>query len=152
MKSLWCPLSSSIKLPTLSTQDDRWKFAFGCIGVAGIGLAAEALIWFRRRLQQQKEGKGQRRRKNSRLLDILVESALYCGSILLGYAAMLVAMTYSVELFACVCAGLVIGHAAFNSSAPVGETADPCCAATQNQVRETTIWTIQNSCQGFFKP
>ena len=60
---------------------------------------------------------------------------------MLGYLAMLVAMTYSVELFLCVVAGLVIGHGAFNLGTPVGETVDPCCAsqniATKNVEMET---------------
>ena len=50
-------------------------------------------------------------------------------NILSGYLAMLVAMTYSVELFLCMVAGLVAGHAIFNSGAAVGESVDPCCAS-----------------------
>ena len=49
-----------------------------------------------------------------------------------GYLAMLVAMTYSVELFLCMVAGLVAGHAIFNSEAAVGESVDPCCASQRD--------------------
>jgi len=52
--------------------------------------------------------------------------ALNIGS---GYLAMLVAMTYSVELFICMVLGLVMGHAIFNTEAAVGESVDPCCAS-----------------------
>jgi len=47
---------------------------------------------------------------------------------------MLVAMTYSVELFICMVIGLVAGHAFFNSEAPVGESVDPCCASQREQL------------------
>ena len=40
-----------------------------------------------------------------------------------GYLAMLVAMTYSVELFICMVIGLVLGHAIFNT----GKTLTSCC-------------------------
>ena len=57
---------------------------------------------------------------------------LFGLNLVLGYLAMLVAMTYSVELFLCVVLGLMAGHAFFNVKQPVGETIDPCCAASQN--------------------
>jgi hypothetical protein len=56
-------------------------------------------------------------------------------NLFLGYLAMLVAMTYSVELFLCVLVGIVAGHAVFNLGTPVGETIDPCCAS-QNVAKE----------------
>ena len=46
-----------------------------------------------------------------------------------GYLAMLVAMTYSIELFACVVLGLCLGHLVFNTKSAVGESIDPCCAS-----------------------
>ena len=74
-------------------------------------------------------------------VSIVLLFALNIGS---GYLAMLVAMTYSVELFICMVIGLVMGHAIFNtgntydmspdfilhlSEAAVGESVDPCCAS-----------------------
>ena len=44
---------------------------------------------------------------------------------------MLVAMTYSIELFICVVIGLCIGHLVFNTKSAVGESVDPCCASQQ---------------------
>merc|ERR1719159_2033697 len=55
--------------------------------------------------------------------------ALFGLNIASGYFAMLVAMTYSVELFICMILGLVIGHGIFNTGAAVGESVDPCCAS-----------------------
>ena len=40
---------------------------------------------------------------------------MYGVNVTSGYFAMLVAMTYSVELFSCMIVGLVLGHALFNS-------------------------------------
>ena len=51
---------------------------------------------------------------------------------------MLVAMTYSVELFSCVVIGLMVGHAVFNIRQTVGESIDPCCAPSQNNTSTTT--------------
>jgi hypothetical protein len=59
---------------------------------------------------------------------ILVIS-LFGVNLILGYLAMLVAMTYSVELFLCVVAGLILGHGLLNSHMPIGESIDPCCAS-----------------------
>ena len=74
--------------------------------------------------------------------------SIFALSLMLGYLAMLVAMTYSVELFLCVVAGLVIGHGAFNLGTPVGETVDPCCAsqniATKNTAAKSEIQTAFN--------
>merc|ERR1712029_472405 len=58
--------------------------------------------------------------------------ALFGVNIASGYFAMLVAMTYSVELFICMIVGLVIGHGIFNTGAVVGESVDPCCASQRD--------------------
>merc|ERR1719330_2122830 len=59
---------------------------------------------------------------------------LFGVNIASGYFAMLVAMTYSVELFICMILGLVIGHGIFNTGAAVGESVDPCCASQRDHV------------------
>jgi hypothetical protein len=104
--------------------DTRVKFLFGCLGCILLGIFVEGLLCFRRLLQ-------------SRKILRLMSSPLRRGSIIVlfgfniaaGYLAMLVAMTYSVELFICMVVGLVMGHAIFNTSAPIGESVDPCCAS-----------------------
>ena len=57
---------------------------------------------------------------------------LFGLNLVLGYLAMLVAMTYSIELFICVVIGLMVGHFIFNTKSVIGESVDPCCAS-QNQ-------------------
>merc|ERR1719483_310147 len=59
---------------------------------------------------------------------------LFALNIASGYLAMLVAMTYSMELFICMVVGLVLGHAIFNTEAPVGESVDPCCASQRENL------------------
>merc|ERR1719481_1332373 len=104
--------------------NSREKFAIGCVGVIFLGIAIEAMLCLRRLLQS---GKVLRRLRGlSRRGAIILLFALNIAS---GYLAMLVAMTYSVELFICMVVGLVAGHALFNSEAPVGESVDPCCAS-----------------------
>jgi hypothetical protein len=53
--------------------------------------------------------------------------SLYFIQVTLGYVAMLVAMTYQVELFLAVVIGLTAGHGIFNLRARVAESADACC-------------------------
>jgi len=104
--------------------DTPFKFAMGCIGVIILGIGVEGLLCFRRLLQS---------RKILRVISSPVRRggiiALFGFNIAFGYLAMLVAMTYSIELFICMVIGLVIGHGIFNTTAPVGETVDPCCAS-----------------------
>ena len=53
---------------------------------------------------------------------------LYAVQVSAGYILMLISMTYHSVLFTGVVAGLVIGHAAFNASAPPsGGGASACC-------------------------
>jgi len=109
--------------------NSREKFAIGCVGVIFLGIAIEAMLCLRRLLQS---GKVLRRLRGlSRRGAIIFLFALNIAS---GYLAMLVAMTYSVELFICMVVGLVAGHAFFNSEAPVGESVDPCCASQREEL------------------
>jgi len=104
--------------------NSREKFGIGCVGVIFLGIAIEAMLCLRRLLQSRRILP--RLRGVSRRASIIFLFALNIAS---GYLAMLVAMTYSVELFICMVVGLVAGHAFFNSEAPVGESVDPCCAS-----------------------
>jgi len=109
------------------TLDSRLKFGVGCVGVIILGIFVEFLLYVRRRLQ----GRGFCRwlRNPWRKAGIIL---LFTLNLVSGYLAMLVAMTYSVELFLCMVVGLVGGHAMFNSSAAVGESVDPCCATQRS--------------------
>ena len=108
--------------------DSAGKFAAGCIGVFILGFGIEALIFFRRKIVNRKR----------LFLNIplpvrkIIVISLFGLNLVLGYFAMLVAMTYSVELFICVVVGVILGHALLNSHTPVGETIDPCCASQNN--------------------
>ena len=59
---------------------------------------------------------------------------------------MLVAMTYSIELFTCVVIGLCLGHFVFNTKSAVGESIDPCCASQQGPPT-TSIMAVSNNLQ-----
>ena len=60
-----------------------------------------------------------------------------------GYFLMLIAMTYQVELFLAVVFGLGVGHTAFNTKAPVGESVDACCVQ-EVQVQVTATRTASS--------
>jgi hypothetical protein len=101
------------------------KFAAACLGVFVLGFCIEALITLRRKIVNRKRIFVNIPLPARKGLVIF----LFGVNLILGYLAMLVAMTYSVELFLCVVAGLILGHAIFNSHMPIGETIDPCCAS-----------------------
>ena len=109
--------------------DTRTKFAFACLGSCAMGAAVELLTKTRRELraaplpqQQQQQQQQQQRKRSAAML------SLYGVQVVLGYALMLVIMTYNAELFLCGVAGLIIGHAAWNLDAPVAGKTDACCA------------------------
>jgi hypothetical protein len=126
------------------TLDTPFKFAVGCLGVAALGFLIEALICFRRQISRRKIRILYRITAASRRLLLAFCFGL---NLVLGYLAMLVAMTYSVELFFSVVVGLVAGHVVFNSGSAVGETVDPCCASQNDVVkskRENSSIIINN--------
>ncbi|KAF4695737.1 hypothetical protein FOZ60_003748 [Perkinsus olseni] len=102
--------------------DTAWKFALGCIGVLFLGMLVEGILWARRRYL------GYIRNKWAHAI---IGALAFGISVSIAYLAMLVVMTYSCELFLCLCAGLVIGHFVFgNVRQRIGESADPCCGDT----------------------
>jgi hypothetical protein len=113
------------------TLDSQIKFWTACFGVMALGFGIEALIALRRTIS---------RRRNQRLnlrgagTHRCVVVACFALNLIIGYLAMLVVMTYSIELFSSVIIGLIIGHAFFNWNTAVGESVDPCCATSQNDV------------------
>jgi len=114
------------------TLDSRLKFSFACIGVMLLGILVEFNIFVRRKLTTRRRISAYLRATTPSIRR-LASIFLFGFNLFLGYLAMLVAMTYSIELFMCVILGLMIGHAAFNMRQPVGETIDPCCAPSQDQ-------------------
>ena len=112
--------------------DSRLKFAFGCIGVIILGMMVEACIAIRRKLGSPSKRRFVRLLRSKPSIQFILSFLLFGVNLGLGYMAMLVAMTYSLELFLCVVLGIMIGHAIFNMKQPVGESIDPCCAPSQN--------------------
>jgi hypothetical protein len=101
------------------------KFAFGCIGVFVLGLIIECAIKYRRYVTNDV------RFTKSWTRELAVTS-LFGLNVMLGYLAMLAAMTFNVELFISTVMGIAVGHSVFaNSKQPVRETADPCCVTTE---------------------
>merc|ERR1711916_139557 len=76
--------------------DTRWKFALACIGVVLMGMSTQGLIAFRVVVQ--------RLTRKSRVAD----SLMFGANVSLGWAMMLVAMTFSTELFLCAVLDLVV--------------------------------------------
>jgi len=97
--------------------DTRLKFVMGCVSVFLLGALIEYCTSLRRELFKQKLS---RRREVFAL-------CLHCVQLALAYLVMLAAMTYSVELFIMVLAGLTVGHGLFNLRAPPPLSTDPCC-------------------------
>jgi hypothetical protein len=101
------------------TLDTTIKYVFACIGVFLLGIFIELLTMIRRRLH--KEFKWSRGRDIAMII-------IHSMQVVMSYFIMLVAMTYSVELFCMVCCGLIVGYVVFNLSAPPVDNTDPCCA------------------------
>merc|ERR1712179_407594 len=96
--------------------DTTEKFIIACAGVIIFGVSIEGLLCLRRNVQSRKillRISGPMRR----ILTIL----LFGVNVASGYLAILVAMTYSGELFMCMVMGLLLGHGIFNTSAEVAE-------------------------------
>ncbi|KAF4690267.1 hypothetical protein FOZ60_000424 [Perkinsus olseni] len=90
------------------SAENPCKFAMGCIGVLLLGMLVEGLLAARRRYL------GYVRRP---LMKSLVGALAFGVSVSIAYLAMLVVMTYSCELFICLCVGLAIGHFLFGNDA-----------------------------------
>jgi hypothetical protein len=99
------------------TLDSKLKFGFACVGVFLFGVLVQYLSKLRREL-----GKLKVTLRNNTLIVVV-----HGVQIVFGYFAMLVAMTYSIELFSMICAGLFVGFALFNVQALAAEAIDPCC-------------------------
>ncbi len=106
------------------TLDNETKFAFGCLGVLLLGIFIQFLT--KLRFDVNKKNK-----KSPSVNGNVVELSLYSTQVVLSYFAMLIAMTYSVELFVMVCVGLIIGFAIFNLSLPPSESTEACCSANE---------------------
>lgn len=111
--------------------DSALKFALACITVVLMGIATQGLIALRPIVQQRTSGM-------SSLSIRSVESIMFGLQVTLGWFMMLVAMTFSTELFCSATGGLIAGHFVF---AEVGSTkvlGTPCCNAVSNRKAPTS--------------
>lgn len=101
------------------TLDSNGKFVAAMSGVLLLGVFAEWLPRYKRKMYgKMKPG----------AIRLVVISALHMTQLSIGYACMLAAMTYSLELFLCLVAGLTIGFTLFTAKNEVPAlNADPCC-------------------------
>lgn len=106
------------------TLNTRWKFACGCLVTMFLGFLIEFMIYLRRRVSRKVHGKYRK----------LCMIGCFGVNLFLGYLAMLVVMTYSLELFLCTIFGIIIGHFVFNIQEPVTQSIDPCCAAHEDHL------------------
>ncbi|CAD7961879.1 unnamed protein product [Amoebophrya sp. A25] len=114
--------------------DSWWKFLLGFLFIVSFGIATEFVVSVRRNADPDlRTFKGK-----------AYKVSLFAGNMFIGYLVMLITMTYSVELFLAVIIGLGIGHFAFNSQAPVGESVTACCAGRNNpQTLRQTLFALQ---------
>ena len=130
----FAPADCIILLFTEWRLDTAAKFWLAILGTVALGVAGEALTWFRRNRMSSaaalaRPGQlGQLvrwlRRGPARWRAAM--ATLFVVQATLGYFLMLVAMTYQGELFIAVILGLGLGHAAFNVGAPVRESTGAC--------------------------
>ena len=128
------------------TLDSAGKFAAACLGVLVTAVAVQYLQLLRGRAKSLAADPTRRR---------LVKIALFSVQLLLSYFLMLVAMTYSAELFSMVIVGLSIGYALFHSAEKKGgagagaggETeisAEPCCPEAYENFDDDVIIPINS--------
>jgi len=108
------------------TLDSEGKFAAAVIGTFLLAILVELLTYIRREkvAASPKLLRLPRRRR-------AVMGALYLTQVTFGYFLMLIAMTYSAELFIAVILGLFVGHVVFNIDAPVAEGVEKCCVQAE---------------------
>jgi hypothetical protein len=101
------------------TLDSQLKFALGCVGTFLASMAIPFMTYLRQQL-----------RKGHTKYQVVFSSALtlflYGLQVTLSYFVMLAAMTYSVEIFTMVCAGLTLGYGVFNLDT-TPSSVEPCC-------------------------
>jgi hypothetical protein len=115
-KSMWSDDVGCVVLFNSSwVLNSRFKFLIAFLGIFVMGTLSEGLLQIRREL----------RRKSTSPAWLF--TGLYVAHITVGYTLMLVAMTYSVELFLAVILGLGTGHHFLNKEQVVTDRPDPCC-------------------------
>jgi len=113
------------------TIESPLAFYLAFVGVVLLGVVTELLTYLRR-------GRWSATRLGHGRLGTAATVFLFAVQTTLAYALMLIAMTYSVQLFLAVILGLAVGHAIFNVGAPVPASADPCCIENVGEPTKVT--------------
>lgn len=106
--------------------DSAFKFAVACFAVALMGIATQGLIAVRPIVQQRASGM-------SSLAIRSVESTMFGVQVALGWFMMLVAMTFSTELFCSATGGLIAGHFLFAETGSTKVLGTPCCNSVNDR-------------------
>jgi hypothetical protein len=106
------------------TLNNRTKFGIACVGVFFFGIFIQFLTYYRISIVTSKISNwGVSYRKYA----FVIYGLLHGIQAALGYFAMLIAMTYNIELFCMICIGLAVGYVMFNLNIPPPIEVDPCC-------------------------
>jgi len=111
--------------------DSPLKFTAGTLFVFGYGVAVEALLLYRRRVDATC--------KKSKHQQVGLRAVLYLLQLTAAYLAMLFAMTYSVYIFASIILGLTTGHVLFNIHGPVAANPEPCCQVLEEEQYDESV-------------
>jgi copper chaperone CopZ len=114
--------------------DKPWKFALGMVFVLSMGIATQGLVALRPVVAA--------RTNHNRY----VAALMFGLNVAMGWFMMLVAMTFSVELFICGSLGLILGHILFNGRGGSQEIlGSPCCSAVNgaNETRRVALTSQQ---------
>jgi len=107
--------------------DRPWKFWLAMAGVLLMGAATQGLVALRPVVSKLTNG------------NRVVGSLLFGANASLGWFMMLVAMTFSTELFICATAGLIVGHYCFASANSSEILGTPCCNAVNGASSKVAV-------------
>ncbi len=116
------------------TLDNKVKYVFGCIGTLLMGIFIQGISYIRIKLNK----------KNNQIIILII----YSIQMTLSYFLMLLAMTYSTELFCMVVIGLTIGYGYFfiyKDNNKLAENIEPCCTHMNEENNEYFLYDSQNN-------
>ena len=116
------------------TLDNKVKYVFGCIGTLLMGIFIQGISYIRIKLNK----------KNNQIIILII----YSIQMTLSYFLMLLAMTYSTELFCMVVIGLTIGYGYFfiyKDNNKLAENIEPCCTHMNDENNEYFLYDSQNN-------
>jgi hypothetical protein len=123
MEGFTSQLFSGSKAPCMNFLFTTWelngafKFGAACVGTFFLGMLLHLVTKVRQAV-------GRWKLSNTRTIYLSLLYGLNTG---MGYMLMLLAMTYSTELFLMVLTGLTVGYGVFLVDRPAPVSTDPCC-------------------------